>query len=130
MQARGELLAAALERESAIGREEMWRRRYEDAVQAGLLKMCWDDYHARLRAAHKARQGGQAQVDYEPPLCVVCMTNHAQAAFLPCGHRCACIDCAKQWSIRVAVRGKSGDSSNKCPYCSSPAASFQRIYDP
>ena len=132
VQARDEFLAARLEPTSAADQVEMWRRRYEDAVQAGLLKMCWDDYHARLLAAHKVRQGMQAQVVYEPPLCTVCMTNKVQAAFLPCGHRCACIDCALEWSRRFRVLHgvPSSSSATRCPYCSSPAASFQRIRDP
>ena len=134
MQARDEFLAAKLEPTSAADQVEMWRRRYEDAVQAGLLKLCWDEYHARLLAAHKARQGihTQAQVDYEAPLCVVCMSNMVEAAFLPCGHRCACVDCALEWTTRFRyLHGlPSSSSATKCPYCSSPASSFQRIRDP
>ena len=42
-------------------------------------------------------------------MCVVCMGRQSTSAFLPCGHRCVCCECAEQMRQR----------RDKCPICRS-----------
>jgi len=144
LQAQSRLFAASVTAKAtaqvaaARRREESWRARYEDAVKAGLVKQCWDEYHARLRAAYETRNPKGQREDSEhtthrPSLCVVCLEKPVQAAFFPCAHRCACMECAQDWSARVRWAEDTdtlGISWARCPYCSSRSKSFCRVYDP
>ena len=83
------LLEAEQQKEMMAQEAEQWRQRYEDAKHAGLVKLCWDEYHARLRAAYATRKSGlRSDVEHvanKPSPCVVCLERTAQAAFLPRG---------------------------------------------
>jgi serine/threonine protein kinase len=46
--------------------------------------------------------------------CVVCLTAEPVMALMPCGHRCACVDCAP--SLRM------------CPICRCPVQEAKRIF--
>ena len=39
--------------------------------------------------------------------CVICMLNNKISVFVPCGHRCACYECAKTVYNKL----------KKCPLC-------------
>ncbi len=46
--------------------------------------------------------------------CVVCLSAEPVMALMPCGHRCACADCAPSLSL--------------CPICRSPVQEAKRIF--
>ena len=51
-------------------------------------------------------------------VCVVCIDQEKTHTFLPCGHRCACADCARQVLSRT----------RRCPLCRSPSTGAIQIY--
>ena len=52
--------------------------------------------------------------DEEMGLCQICYTEDQDALFYPCGHVCACVECAKQ--------------VDSCPMCRKKAVSVVKIY--
>lgn len=51
-------------------------------------------------------------------VCVVCIEKEKTHTFLPCGHRCACADCAREVLSRT----------RKCPLCRSPSTNAVQVY--
>jgi hypothetical protein len=51
-------------------------------------------------------------------LCVICMTDMADVALLPCRHMCLCFECSK--TLRT--------QTNKCPICRAKILNLIRIY--
>ena len=52
--------------------------------------------------------------------CIICHNNVKETVFFPCGHRCACYNCALTFFI----------SYKKCPKCNSDSRTIiKRIYD-
>lgn len=84
------------------------------ALQGGV----WSDYSTfsdvtrlgvRVSAdAHQARKRSQEQT------CVVCLNRHAQVALDPCGHFCACAQCAATFE--------------RCPICRGNISKRLRVY--
>merc|ERR1712224_633231 len=62
----------------------------------------------------------QAKLMREGELCCVCMEARKDAACLPCGHKCMCLNCGTQL---VMLGGRS------CPICRTPISSIQQIFD-
>ena len=56
----------------------------------------------------------------EPQHCVICLTQPKSHAFVPCGHQCACSDCA----TAVAKGGRAA----KCPICRARVQMVVRIF--
>uniref|UniRef100_A0A7S0NUA0 RING-type domain-containing protein n=1 Tax=Calcidiscus leptoporus TaxID=127549 RepID=A0A7S0NUA0_9EUKA len=104
----------------------VWKQRYDDAVKAGLSKQCWDVYHARLRSAYLLRTGRQQQPREHGPLCVICIESPPQAAFMPCAHRCACMECSQL----LQTHARKDHLTLRCPFCGSIADTCIRIYEP
>ena len=55
----------------------------------------------------------------EPPECAICFDKPVQAAIAPCGHACACLECA----IKLQER-----APRTCPICRGPIASVLRLH--
>lgn len=64
-------------------------------------------------------QGTPIKSDNEENQCVVCLTHKSTHVFIPCGHKCVCIDCAK--SI--------GSTTAQCPCCRGTATGAMMIYE-
>ena len=56
----------------------------------------------------------------ESNLCVVCLDGKRSHLFAPCGHQCACVDCAK-------LLEHNGDP---CPICRNQIESVVRVFQP
>jgi hypothetical protein len=56
--------------------------------------------------------------------CVVCLSAPPQGAFLPCGHRHACLECGEHVMRRAAQQR----TTPRCPCCNTAATHFVRIY--
>jgi hypothetical protein len=48
------------------------------------------------------------------------MHENKKAAFKPCGHYCACLECVEEMR-------KKGEDKMKCPICT---AKFEQVYKP
>jgi len=79
--------------EEALRKRELDRARREAAEEGAVAA-----------GAGRGAEGGSAE---EVPECCICLDREKSHAFLPCGHRCACMDCA---AIFVA-------GSSLCPIC-------------
>jgi len=58
--------------------------------------------------------------------CVICLEAVANAAVIPCGHRCGCMRCLT--SISAGAVGMWSDGP-KCPICRGPVQSVVKIHD-
>lgn len=58
--------------------------------------------------------------------CVICLEAVANAAVIPCGHRCGCMQCLT--SISAGAVGMWSDGP-KCPICRGPVQSVVKIHD-
>lgn len=59
--------------------------------------------------------------DGDDDRCAICYANKRVAAFVPCGHICACMTCT-----RAMLDGPTG--SLKCPTCNAPVTEVLRVY--
>ncbi len=67
--------------------------------------------------AHEDVPMSEREDDSEIKECVVCMDSKPEAAFVPCGHVCCCLDCAN-----TCAEGRS------CPVCRAAVASVLKVY--
>jgi hypothetical protein len=63
------------------------------------------------------------EVAPERPTCCVCLSRAPDAAFLPCGHKVCCSDCA----LRIA--GASSARRRECPICRASLTGALSIYE-
>ena len=64
----------------------------------------------------------------KPPVCCVCLEHAPNAAFLPCGHKACCRDCA----VVIAAGASSARRGPECPVCRKPlavSAAFVEIFE-
>ena len=52
--------------------------------------------------------------------CIICLTEPPTHLYSPCGHRCACRQCATQWHEL---------GSGNCPFCATPYEHFLRVFE-
>jgi hypothetical protein len=57
--------------------------------------------------------------------CVICLDAPQQGAFLPCGHRVACLACGES---ELAAANATPARTPRCPCCRAVATHFARIY--
>ncbi|CAB9515242.1 expressed unknown protein [Seminavis robusta] len=68
---------------------------------------------------------GEEEVDEQKNnTCVVCFEAEPSHAYIPCGHRCICSDCAE---LQYASSCDSG-TEMKCPICREPTVCVTRIF--
>lgn len=103
------------------------------------LRECYSELHAMMRTVpedvRKQYTGTgvipncySAQGEATPEIrhrqvggtCIICLSKPNSHLYVPCGHRCVCIDCATRWD-------KQG--SGTCPMCATPYEDFLRVYD-
>lgn len=52
--------------------------------------------------------------------CIICQSEPPTHLYSPCGHRCACSQCAARWDEL---------GSGNCPFCATPYEHFLRVFD-
>jgi len=57
-------------------------------------------------------------------MCTVCLETQSTHAYIPCGHRCLCGDCA----IRATVAAAEKHEDIKCPLCRTEGICITRIF--
>ena len=70
----------------------------------------------------------QPEAPPKPPVCCVCLEHAPNAAFLPCGHKACCRDCA----VVIAAGASSARRGPECPVCRKPlavSAAFVEIFE-
>ena len=66
----------------------------------------------------------------EAAMCVLCLSEPAQIALIPCGHRCFCGECASQFMRQPAPSATARALNTKqCPSCRAPVKDLIRIFD-
>ena len=78
-----------------------------------------------LKAERIAREKieQQASQDDSERVCVVCCDRERAVAFVPCGHRALCRECADRM-----VSHESGSEGLSCPVCRSVSSGMLRVY--
>ena len=70
----------------------------------------------------------QPEAPPKPAVCCVCLEHAPNAAFLPCGHKACCKDCA----LVIAAGASSARRGPECPVCRKPlavSAAFVEIFE-
>jgi hypothetical protein len=86
------------------------------ASDAGVL----EDDTAGSGAA-RAAEASDSDDGSQGGLCVICLTNEAALAAVPCGHFCVCEADARALQRRQRLQVS-------CPVCRAPVQSFLRVY--
>jgi hypothetical protein len=77
-----------------------------------------DGEEAEEEEGEETKEDTQQMAEPELDLCVICMDNPKEGAFLPCGHRSCCMECGQN----MVCLG------NPCPICRKEPKVFLRIY--
>ena len=78
---------------------------------------------ARELEARELTQQNQSTNDGDAGLCVLCITEPAEKAVIPCGHLCFCEDCSQDYEI-----GGSQSHRRVCPTCRQPIRQVVKIF--
>ena len=92
--------------------EEMARLRLGIAASLREVELRSRPSAPPIAAAAASREGE------EENLCCICLVNPRTHAFVPCGHRCVCVDCT------TGVM----DNSRRCPMCRTAASGALVVY--
>ena len=86
--------------------------------------------HERMIPAGKNSYQGNRTLEIDG-LCVVCMESPKIYAIIPCGHRCLCSTCAKNFKQQKppAQKRKSFTTCALCPMCRGRADAIIQIFD-
>ena len=75
-----------------------------------------------LQKGNTQPQIQQAKVDKEEVIttvCIICCENQKESVFVPCGHKCCCLGCAKKFI-----------NKHKCPFCKKSVESIiEKVYE-
>lgn len=76
------------------------------------------DQHARVRMNERDEQ-----------LCIICTVRKKTNAFLPCGHKCTCAECAEHLLVMGFTMLGTGTYGGKCPICRQHTNKHTKIYE-
>jgi hypothetical protein len=120
------MVEQAVEKRAAQDREEARQKAERESarLRKALDKEKRDAAKAKESADDEIKKLKQ-QLGLLDRTCVVCkVEENPKVAFLPCGHRCVCSECAL--SVMDANAGRAG---GKCPVCRKTTERFVTIYD-